>query len=196
MTGKIKTLSAGCASGYIKAASGVTVFFHRSVIQPKETAALAIGQDVTFDIQEGHPPTAINLFLREKKRMSEGEKRRLAAVQIRYLGFDQKGSSRCYKFQGISAGDHAISCVISTDLALFAKHNIGIQDGPVLCLEILGAERQAAGVDWRPPSSRFLTDQDMLAHLARQPARAPRFRPRKVVAGPTATPWRGPQRRP
>jgi hypothetical protein len=80
--------------------------------------------------------------------------------------------------------------IVTVDMALFAKQHVGIQDGPALCLRLVTAE------EW-PPKQRSLTDEEMLAHLARRPVRPKASSGRWTRRVPRAdSPWRGTRPRP
>ncbi len=92
-----------------------------------------------------------------------------AGTFLQYLGFDHTGSVRTYRFRGHSRGEEPRDYVVKADLALFARHHVGIQEGPTLCLHRLMEHPDACGLPVRSgPDS--LTDADMLAHLATRPA--------------------------
>jgi hypothetical protein len=66
-------------------------------------------------------------------------------VTLRYLGFDQEGNTRTYRFDQFAIGESTVECTISADLRLFAKFHIAIQDGPRLCALKLEANPRSAG---------------------------------------------------
>ncbi|MBI3667642.1 MAG: hypothetical protein HY236_15675 [Acidobacteria bacterium] len=55
---------------------------------------------------------------------------------------------------------------MSTDMALFLKHHMHMQEGPVLCLRALRAELESLDPAKQPPLRRAITDQHMLAYMA------------------------------
>jgi hypothetical protein len=84
-------------------------------------------------------------------------------MQLQYIGFEQVKNKREYIFNGTAHGEPTKAFVVSTDLALFVKHHVGMQEGPALCLHKLTNELGAIDLR-RQPSSRYaLTDDDMLA---------------------------------
>jgi len=58
------------------------------------------------------------------------------AVELRYMGFQQKQNRRLYRFDMNDAGTKSsIPHVVSVDMELFLKHHVGIQEGPALCAQ-------------------------------------------------------------
>jgi cold shock CspA family protein len=168
MTGRILALATASTDGWIKAENGSRALFHASEVELDGPKSLAVGQLITFELSEGEPPVAFNIFVEKQHYSPNGTEKRPQSV--RYLGFAQTGNTREYKFENTPPGEEASTVVIDVDLPLFAKHHVGIQDGPVLCLHFLTAS------EW-PPARRSLNDRDMLAHLALRPA------PRKFSSG-------------
>jgi hypothetical protein len=60
-------------------------------------------------------------------------------MQLRYIGFDQAKNVREYRFESVAEGETQ-HFLVSVDLALFVKHNVGLQEGPALCLKRLSAD--------------------------------------------------------
>lgn len=176
MTGKIKSLSAGSASGSITAEDGVTVYFHSSGVLAYDIASLSVGQLVAFDVEGGGCPRATNVYVLRPHPVADAPAKRQPILQLRYMGFDQTESIRAYRFQRAAPGEATKTFIVTTDLALFRKHRVGIQEGPALCLQTLAAHLAVADSIPRPPLPCALTDQDMLAHLASRPAPAKRSR--------------------
>jgi cold shock CspA family protein len=168
MTGRIKSLSTLSPSGFITAASGHDVYFHSSEVLPPGGGGLAIGQLVTYDLGGGKWPSAINVRIPAQPQANpRAAVRHSPATYLKYLGFEQNGSTRAYRFRRIVRGEETREFVVSAELALFFKHHVGFQEGPALSLRLLseGADWSTA-VEWPPAQS--LTDVDMLAHLARR----------------------------
>ena len=63
-------------------------------------------------------------------------------MELRYLGFDQKQSTRAYRFEGLTQGEPTIQLVVTADLGMFLEHRIGIQEGPSLCAHKLASDAQ------------------------------------------------------
>lgn len=86
-------------------------------------------------------------------------------MQLVYLGFEQEKNIRQYIFHRVEHGEETKVLMVSTDLALFRKNHVNLQDGPALCLRVLTAELEAGEWPQQPPSRRALTDQHMQAYL-------------------------------
>lgn len=54
-----------------------------------------------------------------------------------YQGFTQDGGKRCFLFQGIEERDPISVFSIEVDLALLAKNQVLVQEGPMFCLQLL-----------------------------------------------------------
>lgn len=187
VTGRIETIGTEETPGSIRLANGVNALFETSEVLLYGTKGLAVGQLVTFDLEKGNPPKALNISLEKQHYTPHGTEKRPQGV--RYLGFDQKDNVRGYKFESLSPEETQM-VIVTVDMALFAKHRVGIQDGPALCLRLVMAE------EW-PPKQRSLTDEEMLAHLARRPVRAKASSGRWTRRAPKAdSPWRGTRPRP
>ena len=178
MTGRIKSLSAGSASGFITAEDGVTVCFHSSEVLAYDVTSLSVGQVVVFDVEGGDCLRATNVCVLRQQHVADPPAKRQQTFPLRYMGFDQTESIRAYRFQRAAPGEETKTFIVTTDLALFRKHRVGIQEGPALCLQTLAACLAGADSIPRPPLRRTLTDQDMLAHLASRPVPAKRSRPK------------------
>jgi cold shock CspA family protein len=181
MTGRIKNLNTGNASGFIKAENGSSVRFHSSAVLAYDINSLALGQLVTFDLDGGNYPKAVNVCVHNEHQVGHAPKKRPETIPLRYMGFEQKESIRAYRFQRITPGEETKAFIVTIDLALFTKHHVSIQEGPALCLHLLMVELDAAIAAQQPPFERSLTDQDMLAHLASRPVP-------KTKSGPKRTP--------
>jgi len=178
MTGRIKSLSPGSASGFITAQDGVSVYFHSSAVLEYDIAALSIGQLVTFELASGHYPRAANVCVQRHHHVAGAPEKRPETLQLRYLGFEQTGSIRVYRFQRASPGEQTATFIVTADLALFRNHRVGMQEGPALCLRILAAELAGPGSILLPPLRCALTDEHMLTYLASRPAAVRKSRPK------------------
>ncbi len=168
MTGRIKSLSTLSPSGFITGASGHDVYFHSSEVLPPGGGGLTIGQLVTYDVGGGKWPSAINVRVpaqpQPTPRVSE---RRSPPTYVQYMGFEQTGSTRAYRFRRVVRGEETREFVVSAELDLFFKHHVGFQEGPALSLRLLSATPECSTpVEW--PPAQWLTDSDMVAHLARR----------------------------
>lgn len=170
MTGRIKSLSTGTASGVITAENGLSVYFPLSAVLAYDITCLAVGQFVTFDVGDGTAPSATNVYVRKQHQVTPTSHKHDQGAWLRYMGFDQSGSVRSYRFDRISAGEDNKTFVVTTDLGLFLRYHVGIQEGPALCLHLLSAELDRMGPLTWPLLQPGLTDRDMLAHLAHRPA--------------------------
>lgn len=116
-------------------------------------------------------------------------------MEIRYLGFDQLGNARGYRFDLVSKGDSAQHFVVTVDLGLFRTHGVGIQEGPSLC-----AQKLVADLENRSEGSHVLTTDDLRAYAdacavseaRRLAARKAGPRRRPNTAPHQESPWRGP----
>jgi hypothetical protein len=185
MTGKIKSLSVRSPSGVITADNGLNLYFDAWAVWPDRGAGLAIGQIVSFDLEGSQPPMAVNVRSMPQhepaRRPSKGHS---DVTHFQYVGFQHIGSVRAYRFNRVTQGEETRQFVVNADLALFAKYHVAIQEGPALCLHLLlSAAVDIAGASAEP--SQSLTDQDMVAHLARRPVPAARSGPKRnrVISG-------------
>lgn len=165
MTGRIKILSAGSASGFIEAETGGRVHFDSSAVLAYDVAYLAIGQLVTFDIEDGLGRKAVNICVQRPQPTTPPDGKRKDSM-LRYVGFDQIQTIRTYRFERTSLGEETETYAVTTDIALFTKYHVAIQEGPALCLRLL-----TVGVEVAGPSRlrRSLTEQDILTHVASRP---------------------------
>jgi hypothetical protein len=68
-----------------------------------------------------------------------------ASMQFLYMGFSQQANVRIFRFQGVMPRERPtrtaknLEFMLSADMALLAQYRIRVQDGPTLCLQILGA---------------------------------------------------------
>jgi hypothetical protein len=86
-------------------------------------------------------------------------------MQLVYMGFDQQENIRQYIFHRVAHGEDTRVFLVSTDLALFRKNHVGLQEGPAICLRVLQAELEAADWPQQCLPQRDLTDQHMQAYL-------------------------------
>ncbi|MEX2264422.1 MAG: hypothetical protein WD696_20880 [Bryobacteraceae bacterium] len=97
-------------------------------------------------------------------------------MELRYMGFEQAQNIRRYKFDGIAHGRATEHFVVTANLVLFQRHQVGIQEGPSLCLHRLSADLEELG-----HSRHELTEHDLLAYVtARTNARARKTGPRNL----------------
>jgi cold shock CspA family protein len=159
MMGRIKMLNLGNAGGVIKTENGKSVSFEVSAVLAYDVACLAVGRLVSFDLEGRHGSSAINVCVLGLHPPSPDVQRRPASV--RYVGFEQAQGIRSYKFERNWPGEDTETMVVTTDLALFTRHRVPIQEGPALCMRLLEAEAEP-GQELR----RSLTEKDLIAFLA------------------------------
>jgi cold shock CspA family protein len=177
MTGVIKALTIGSASGFIRAEDGHNIHFEPSSVLAYDVACLAVGQLVTFDLDSGDRTEAVNVYVQKSRPVIPAPIKGQDATPLRYVGFDQQQGLRAYRFERRSPGEETAAFVVTADLSLFAKHHVAIQEGPALCLRVLMTELESTdGVRPRRVPS-ILSEEDLLAHIARRPIPPPRRRP-------------------
>jgi cold shock CspA family protein len=170
MTGRIKSLSALRRSGFIKSDSGLNLYFESSQVRPRGATGLVAGQLVTFDLDGNKWPTALNVRVKAQSPAAPGAPQvGSAGAGLQYMGFEQKGRIRAYRFKRVLRGQETREFTVSADMALFVKHHVGIQEGPALSLRLLSAVPDGSAPAAWPPS-HSLSDVEMLAHLARRAA--------------------------
>ncbi len=100
--------------------------------------------------------------------------------RLQYMGFRQVNSVREYIFHSVEFGQETKVYVVFTELAMFPKHHMGMQEGPMLCLRKLSAElEEAAGATAR---RRAVTDADMSQYMAAggfSPGKSAKSKPRR-----------------
>jgi hypothetical protein len=178
MTGRISALKAGNASGRIKTETGDSVSFDSTAVLEYDIVCLAVGQAVSFDLEGVSQARAINVCVHKQSRAPDPSEARKEVVRVRYLGFEQVAGLRAYRFDRTAPGEKTILLTVTTDLALFAKHHVGIQEGPTLCLRLLTEALGSGGGALK--GSLQLSDHDLLAHIARRPVPKPRPRPKRA----------------
>jgi len=181
MIGRIKNLSATSRSGFIQAENGQTVYFTSAAVWEHDFPFLTVGQAVSFELQGGHWPKAANVHLFENHHTARAPEKPREPMQLRYVGFDQAGFVRTFRFQAVVSGEQTRDYTVTADVRLFQKYHIGIQEGPSLCTQILLAklglplDQQALAV------GPVLNEQDLIALVASRtvaPRKPFRRRPR------------------
>lgn len=177
MTGRIKLLSAGSDSGVIESETGARLYFDASAVLAYDAANLSVGQLVTFDSENGIGRKAVNICVQRPHTAAPVEKKRKESM-LRYVGFEQTKAVRTYRFERTSFGEDTETFAVTTDVTLFTKYRVGIQEGPSLCMRLL-----AVGLDETAASQpRALTEEDFVSHLASKPV--PSARNHKRVPRP------------
>jgi hypothetical protein len=184
MTGRIKTLCFGGASGLIEAENGLKVAFDAAAVLAYDVAHLKVGQVVSFVMDGGLGRRAMNICVQKTPTIAPAEGPRKADV-FRYMGFEQANAIRTYRFERTFVGEAAELFTVTTDLAMLAKYHVTIQEGPALCLRVLTVGIQVAGAT---QFKHALTEQDLVTHVesrtgpgGRHSKRAPR-----PIPAPTA----------
>jgi hypothetical protein len=189
MTGRIKALGRGNGSGVIRAENGRSVPFDSSALLAYDVACLAEGLLVTFDMEGGYGPRAVNVCVHKEHVARRPALSGQHSACLRYLGFEQAQNVRAYRFERLLPGEETTTLLVSADMTLFARHHVALQEGPGMCLHLLlAAEPDApAPLVARPQAGgRTLTEQDMLAHLAAHPAPGNKARRKRVAAATAA----------
>jgi cold shock CspA family protein len=166
VTGRIKTINNASASGVIAVPNGLNVPFELAAVLAFDQARLAVGQHVSFDVKGDGHATAINIFVQRSQHSLQADPKQPFVSSLRYAGFDQKGSIRTFRFERVVVGEEKETFWVVTDMALFTRHHVGVQEGPALCLQLLAGELNAIDVDKRLPITRSLAESDLVAFLA------------------------------
>ena len=86
-----------------------------------------------------------------------------ALVPLRYMGFDDSGGTRIFKFGRLPATATTAIYKVSASVDLFRKHKISFQDGPAMCSAIVANGEV---------ESYELTDEDCIAFLSLRASKA------------------------
>jgi len=114
-------------------------------------------------------------------------------VEIRYLGFDQRQNSRVYRFDVRADGCLKKQVSVTTDIAVFRDHSVGIQEGPFLSGNKLTAdlERGWEGEhELTAADVRAYADAKALADAQRAGSRKAPRRPGVQAETQQKSPWR------
>jgi len=169
MTGRIQSLDVASGSGVIMAEDGLIVGFCSSAVLAYDIPTLAIGQAVTFDLQDGRRPKAHNVYVQWASQAVNAKEKSPQVTGLRYLGFEHRGNIRVYLFEGLAPGMEKRTFTVNADLALFTRHHVGMQEGPALSLHLLVEELDAEGTAVQASFKCSLSDREMLAHVASRP---------------------------
>ena len=165
MVGRISVLGSAAQFGVIKADNGLSVRFDHSAVMAYDVTGLALDQLVSFDIENGSSPKAINVCVRKEHQAPVRDEVRHDPIRLRYMGFEQRGLARDYRFDQVSVGGDTIHLVVEIAMTLFTKFHLGIQDGPALCLHALHIESKSAGVTYQLLPSRALSGLDVQTYV-------------------------------
>jgi hypothetical protein len=190
MTGRIKALGRGNSSGVIRAENGRSVPFDSSALLAYDVGCLAEGLLVTFDMEGGYGPRAVNVCVHKEHVARRPALSGQHTACVRYLGFEQAQNVRAYRFERLLPGEETTTLLVTADMSLFARHHVALQEGPSLCLHLL----LAAGPDDSPvqqvarpqAGGLTLTEQDILAHVAAHPTPGSKARRRRAAAASAA----------
>lgn len=176
MTGTIKSLDAASGCGAIASEDGLTVAFGPSEVLAYDVSSLAVGQVVNFNLRPGKRPRAANVIVQRMLSGRNAQEKHRGVMRLRYLGFEQRGPMRAYLFEGLTPEAERRAYTVEADLALFARHHVGVQEGPSLSLHwlqsLLGKEGASA------PLHYTLPEEQMRAYVAARPtARTRHSRP-------------------
>lgn len=193
MIGRIKNLNAASRSGFIQAENGQTVYFTSAAVWEHDFPLLAVGRAVSFELQDGPWPKAANLHLFDNHHAVRAPEKSREPMQLRYIGFDQTGFVRNFRFQAAVFGEQTRDFTVTADVRLFQKYHIGIQEGPSLCTQILLTQLGLAREQPARAVEPVLSEQDLIAIVASRTV-APRkpFRRRPRPRNPDAHPPVGP----
>jgi hypothetical protein len=168
MHGTITWFSGKGSSGAILSDEGGSFDFAAAAVLAYDVAALSAGKMVNFEADGGSPPKAINVSVRQSAAIHFSDDTYRDIRRLRYMGFDQLGAVRTYRFERFTPGRLTEHFSLDTDVALFSRHKLRLQDGPALCLHMLTGALGAAVAGEACPSA--VTEQDFLAFLASRPA--------------------------
>jgi cold shock CspA family protein len=168
MTGTIKSLDAASGCGAIASEDGLIVAFGPSEVLAYDVSTLAVGQVVNFNLRPGKRPRAANVLVQRALPTKSPQEKQLGVMRLRYVGFEQRGAMRSYLFEGLTPEAERRAFTVQADLALFARHHVGVQEGPSLCLHwlesLLGKEGASARLH------HTLSEEQMVAYVATRPA--------------------------
>ena len=125
---------------------------------------------------------AVNICVQKTQNAPVADGKRKETT-LRYVGFEQIRAIRTYRFERASLGEQTEMFAVTTDIALFTKYHVAIQEGPALCLRLLMVGLENAGV----PQSQ-LTEQDILTHVASRPVPGSRPHHKRTPRATAASP--------
>jgi hypothetical protein len=130
---------------------------------------LAVGQLVTFDMNIGKWPEALNVRGPAQPQPAAAlADRHAVRTYLQYMGFEQTGMTRAYLFRRIARGEDTREFVVNADMGLFSRHHVGIQEGPTLSLRLLSEGSDSTTPAVMCPPAQSLSDADMVGYLARR----------------------------
>jgi cold shock CspA family protein len=168
MHGTITWFSGKGPSGVIRSDEGGSFDFGAAAVLAYDVASLAAGKLVSFEADGSSPPKAVNVSVQQSAATHFSDDTYRDIRRLRYMGFDQLGGIRTYRFERFTPGQQTEHFSLDTDVALFSQHKVRLQEGPVLCLHMLTSALGAAGAGEACPCS--VTEQHFLDFLASRPA--------------------------
>jgi hypothetical protein len=167
MHGTITRFSGKGSSGAIRSDDGGSFDFGTAAVLAYDVASLAAGQLVDFEADSSSPPKAVNVSVQQSAGVHVSEDTYKDIRRPRYVGFDQQGCVRTYRFERFTPGRQTEYFSLDTDMALFSRHKVRIQEGPGLCLHLLTSALATMGAEEPCPCS--VTEEHVLAFLASRP---------------------------
>ncbi len=159
-------------------------------VRPSSLISTLNRRDVPIDRSAGEPPAAG--LAADQPAAAEFSP---AGGHLQYMGFDQTGGTRAYRFRLLWHGVETREFTVTADMALFAAHHVGIQEGPGLALRLLSAAMEYSVLS-DGPASRPLSDVDLIEHLARRAALTPERSRKRGLATRSTGPFLPDVRRP
>jgi len=167
MHGTITRFSGKGSAGAIRSDDGGSFDFAAAAVLAYDAASLATGQLVDFEADGSSPPKAVNVSVQQSAGVHISEDTYRDIRRPRYVGFDQQGCVRTYRFERFTPGRQTEYFSLDTDVALFSRHKVRLQEGPGLCLHLLTSALAAMGAGELCPCS--VTEEHVLAFLASRP---------------------------
>lgn len=184
MIGTIASFNRASTSGVIRSQAGDSVPFDAAAVLAYDISGLTVGQQVIFETEGRAAQRAINIQTLRRLPLTEGKHDEMA--ELRYMGFESQGDARIYRFERLSRGEDKQTFALKIDMLLFRKYHVTIQEGPALCLWLLGTElKMEAASQLQLPGA--ITDQYMSAWVATKPLPGSKSGRRSAARTPTET---------
>jgi len=183
VTGTIVGLAGSTRTGTIRSQDGSRPGFSAAdVLGDFDT--LAVGHLVSFDMDRARPHHVAVRVFREPFGESLPGKKSDTSPDLRFAGFSQAQNIRTFRFDAVACGHPIRRFVVTVDLALMLKHNVGVQEAPALCLRKLTADLKAS-----PDSGQHeLDNSDLLAYASSRAAAIERKRAKHSFTGRRGSP--------
>lgn len=165
MNGTIVRISRQTSSGAILSSDGRSFEFDLAAVFAYDSAMLSVGKPVYFEVAGNAITRAVNVSSDAVYENSTGKPAEREVMHLRYLGFENHGSVRSFRYRRIAPGEAPQTFSVNADMMLFQQYHVRIQDGPALCLRLLltGLETAADPRSYVPCS---LTAHDMTSIAA------------------------------